>query len=185
MKNKKLTALSWKGVILSIIVLATFGFIAVKATLDYIYCKELQATVDKGIVVEAEIVALKHKSGGGHGSLYYIMYRYVDEDGIVYESYCGRGGGDYWEEEEARKLIGEKVEIYIGGLSKVGAQPLSWPESYGSKISVSTDIVSMSVFYSAIVLYIGAVIIYCLFFYDKLPIRKKKSDNAENSADVS
>ena len=52
--------------------------------------------------------------------------------------------------------------------------------SYGSKISVSTDIALMSVFYSADVLYIIAVIIYSLFFYNKLPVRKKKSGDTEN-----
>ncbi len=180
-KSQKMHALSWKGVIISIIVLAVFGFIGAKATLDYIYCNELQATIDKNIIVEAEIVALNYKSSGGnrgHGSIYYIMYRYTDEEGIIYESYCG--SGNYETEEDDRKLIGEKVAIYIGGLSKVGAQPLSRAVCYGTKVEVSTEIILMSIFYSAIILYIAAVIIYCLFFYDKLPIRKKKPDNTEN-----
>ena len=67
-KSQRLHAFSWLGVILSVIVLAVFGFIGVKSTLDYNYCKELQTAIDKGIIVEAEIVALKYKSSGGnHG----------------------------------------------------------------------------------------------------------------------
>ena len=174
-KSKKLPALSLKGVILSIIVIAAFGLIAVKSTLSYIYCKELQTAINKGIVVEAEIVYLRHNANGLHGSTYRIMYRYVDDDGIVYEGSCGSGSGNYWEEEEARrKLIGQKVEIYIGGLSKVGARPLCWAVSYGTEITVTDYIVLMSVFYSAILIYIGLVILYCLFFYDKLPKLKNK-----------
>lgn len=182
-KSQKLHALSWKGVILSIIVLAVFGFIGAKATIDYIYCKELQAAIDKGIIVEAEIVALKYKSSGGnhgHGSIYYIMYRYTDEEGIIYESYCG--SGNYETEAEDRKRIGEKVEIYIGGLSNLASQPLSRAVCYGTEVNVGTEIILMSVFYSADVLYIIAVIIYCLFFYNKLPFQKKKPDNMENEA---
>ncbi len=181
-KSQRLHAFSWLGVILSVIVLAVFGFIGVKSTLDYNYCKELQTAIDKGIIVEAEIVALKYKSSGGnhgHGSIYYIMYRYTDEDGIIYESYCG--SGNYETEAEDRKRIGEKVEIYIGGLSEVGAQPLSRAVCYGTEVDVGTEIILMSVFYSAIVLYIIAVILYCLFFYDKLPFQKKKSDNTEKA----
>lgn len=177
-KSQRLPALSWKGIILSIIVIATFGFIAIKSTLDYVYCKELQTAINKGIVVEAEIVALDYRSGG-HGSIYHIMYRYTDEDGIVYESYCG--SGNYLTEEEARKRIGEKVEIYIGGLSKVGAQPLSRAVCYGTKVDVRDDVIVMSVFYAAILIYIVLVIIYCLFFYDKLPkLKKRKSESREN-----
>lgn len=180
-KSKKLHALSWKGVILSIIVIAVFGFIAVKSTLNYIYCKELQTAINKGIVVEAEIVSLKHNSSGGHGSIYYIMYRYIDDDGIVYEGSYGRGSGDYWEEEEARrKLIGQKVEIYIGGLSKVGAQPLSRAVCYGTEVDVSNEIIVMSVFYSAILIYFVLVILYSLFFYDKLPKLKNNKTLAED-----
>ncbi len=174
-KSQKLHALSWKGVILSIIVLAVFGVIGAKATIDYIYCKELQATIDKNIIVEAEIVALKYKSSGGnhgHGSIYFIMYHYTGEDGIIYEGFCG--SGNYETEEDDRKLIGEKVAIYIGGLSKVGAKPLSRAVCYGTKVEVSTEIILMGVFYSAIVLYVVAVIIYCLFFYNKLPFQKKE-----------
>ena len=175
-KSEKLPALSWKGVILSIIVIAVFGFIAIKATFDYIYCKELQTAVNKGIVVEAEIVYLRHNFNGKHGSTYHIMYRYIDDDGIVYEGSCGSGSGDYMEEEEARReLIGQKVEIYIGGLSKVGAQPLCWAVCYGSEIDVSTEIILMSVFYSAILIYIVLVILYSLLFYDKLPKLHKKN----------
>ena len=59
-KSEKLPALSWKGVIISIMVIAAFGLIAVKSTLSYIYCKELQIAINKGIVVEAEIVYIKH-----------------------------------------------------------------------------------------------------------------------------
>ena len=177
-KSEKLPALSWKGVILSIIVIVAFGFIAIKATFDYIYCKELQTAINKGIVVEAEIVYIKHNfdQTGRHGSIYYVMYRYIDDDGIVYEGSCGSASGSYLEEEEARrKLIGQKVEIYIGGLSKVGAQPLCRAVSYGTEVNFSTDIILMSVFYSAIFLYIVVVILYCLFFYDKLPkLHKKK-----------
>ena len=174
-KSDKLHALSWKGIILSIIVLATFGLIAVKATVEYIYCKELQTAVNKGIIVEAEIVYFKHNANGLHGSNYHVMYRYVDDDGIVYEGSCGSGGGNYWEEEEARrKLIGQKVEIYIGGLSKVGARPLCWAVSYGAEINVTDYIILMSVFYSAILIYIGLVILYSLYFYDKLPKLKNK-----------
>ena len=172
-KSEKLQALSWKGVILSIIVISVFGFIAVKATFDYIYCRELQIAINKGIVVEAEIVYFKHNANGLHGSIYYIMYRYVDDDGIVYEGSCG--SGDYRNEEDARKLIGQKVEIYIGGLSKVGARPLCWAVCYGADIDVSNEIILMSVFYSAILIYIVLVILYSLFFYDKLPkLHKKK-----------
>ena len=175
-KSNKLHALSWKGVILSIIVIAAFGLIAVKSTLSYIYCKELQTAIDKDIVVEAEIVYFKHNANGLHGSNYQIMYRYIDDDGIVYEGSCGSGGGNYWEEEEARReLIGQKVEIYIGGLSKVGAQPLCWAVCYGPEIDVSTEIILMSVFYSAILIYIVLVILYCLLFYDKLPKLHKKT----------
>ena len=176
-KSEKLPALSWKGVILSIMVIAVFGFIAVQATFEYIYCKELQLAINKGVVVEAEIVYFKHNANGLHGSNYYIMYRYVDEDGIVYEGACGSGGGNYWEEEEARReLIGQKVEIYIGGLSKVGARPLCWAVCYGAEIDVSNEIILMSVFYSAILIYIVLVILYSLFFYDKLAkLHKKKT----------
>ena len=102
------------------------------------------------------------------------MYRYTDDDGIVYEGSCGSASGSYLEEEEARrKLIGQKVEIYIGGLSKVGAQPLCRAVSYGTEVDVSSEIIVMSVFYSAILIYIVLVIIYCLIFYDKLPKLKK------------
>lgn len=179
-KSQKLHALSWKGIILSIIVVAVFGFIGVKSTLDYIYCKELQAAINKGVIVEAEIVALVHTSGVRHGggSIYNIEYRYIDEDGVVYESYCGRG--NYETEEEARKLIGEKVEIYIGGVGSF-SRPLCRAVSFGTKVDVSQYIIVMSVFYSAILVYIGLVILYCLFFYDKLPISKKrKTDSTEN-----
>ena len=169
-KSKKLPALSWKGIIISIILIAVFGFIAIKATFDYIYSKELQIAINKGVVVEAEIVYFKHNADGIRPSNYYIMYRYVDDDGIVYEGACGKGGGSYWEEEEARReLIGQKVEIYIGGLSKVGARPLCWPVSYGAEVNVIDNIIVMSVFYSAILIYIVLVILYCLYFYDKLP----------------
>lgn len=180
-KSKKLHALSLKGIILSIIVLTVFGFIGVKATLDYIYNKELQSAINKGIVVEAEIVALVHSSAmpQGHGSTYKIMYRYTDKDGLVYEGYCG--SGYYRTEEEDRKRIGEKVEIYIGGLSEVGAQPLCRAVSYGTEVDVITDIILMSVFYSAILIYITLIVIYCLIFYDKLPkLRKSKSNSSEN-----
>lgn len=176
-RSQKLHAFSWLGVILSIIVLAIFGFIGAKATLDYIYCKELQATVDKGVIVEGKITDLVHRAVSvGSGTTYYIRYRYTDKLGLIYEGYCGNG--TYSTEAEDLKRIGEKIEIYIGLNDK--GQPLSWPVSYGSKISVSTDIALMSVFYSAIVLYIIAVILYCLFFYNKLAVRKKKFDNTEN-----
>ena len=171
-KSEKLPALSWKGVILSIIVIAVFGFIAIKSTFEYIYCKELQTAINKGIVVEADIVYLRHNVSGLNGSTYRIMYRYVDDDGIVYEGSCG--SGDYRDEEEARKRIGQKVEIYIGGLSKVGARPLCWAVCYGSEVSVRDEIIVMSVFYSAIIIYIALVILYCLIFYDKLPKLKNK-----------
>ena len=176
-KSNKLHALSLKGVILSIIVIAAFGLIAVTSTLSYIYCKELQTAINKVIVVEAEIVYLRHNANGLHGSTYRIMYRYIDDDGIVYEGSCG--SGDYRDEEEARKLIGQKVEIYIGGLSKVGARPLCWAVCYGAEVSVITEITLMSVFYSAILIYIVLVIIYCLFFYDKLPKLKNKKIREE------
>ena len=171
-KSDKLPALSWKGIILSIVVIAVFGFIAIKATFDYIYCKELQTAVNKGIVVEAEIVYLRHHSNGKNGSTYRVMYRYIDDEGIVYVGSCG--SGDYRNEEEARKLIGQKVEIYIGGLSKVGARPLCWAVCYGTEVGVIDDIIVMSVFYSAIVVYIVLLIVYFLYFYDKLPKLHKK-----------
>ncbi len=177
-KSQRLHAFSWLGVILSIIALSVFGFIGAKSTLDYNYCKELQTAIDKGIIVEAEIVALVHTSGGKNsGSIYNIMYRYTDQDGIVYESYCGRG--NYETEAEDRKRIGEKVNVYIGGLSATG-RPLSRAVCYGTEVDVSLYIIVMSVFYSAIVLYIFAVILYCLFFYNKLPFQKKKFDKTEN-----
>ena len=171
-KSDKLPALSWKGVILTIVVLAVFAFIAITATLNYIYSKELQVAVNKGIVVEAEIVYLKHNFNGTHGSTYHVIYRYIDDDGIVYEGSCGKG--DYRDEEEARKLIGQKVEIYIGGLSEVGKRPLCWAVSYGAEISVRVEIIVMSVFYSAILIYIVLLIVYCLYFYDKLTKLHKK-----------
>lgn len=178
-RSQKLHAFSWLGVILSIIVLAIFGFIGAKATLDYIYCKELQTVIDKNIIVEAEIFDLVYRSStGGHGggSTYKIMYRYIDENGIKYENSCGRGNSET--EAEDLKRIGEKIEIYIG-LSESG-QPLCRAVSDGTKVDLTKDIIVMSVFYSAIVLYIIAVILYCLFFYNKLPVRKKKFDNTEN-----
>lgn len=179
-KSKKLHALSWKGIILSIIVIAVFGFIGAKSMVDYIYCKELQAAINKDIIVEAEIVALVRTSGVRHGggSIYNIMYRYIDEDGIVYESYCGRG--NYETEEEARKLIGEKVEIYIGGVGSF-SRPLCRAVSFGTKVDASQYIIVMSVFYSAILVYILLVILYCLFFYDKLPKLKKNKALSEDS----
>ena len=177
-KSQRQHAFSWLGLILSTIVLAVFGFISVMATLSYNDCKELQTVIDKGIIVEGEIVALEYSSGVkyGSGSIYYIKYQYVDEDGIIYESYCGRG--DHRTVDEARKLIGEKVEIYIG-LSGSG-QPLTRPVSYGTEVDVTNAIIVMSGCYSAIVLYIIAIILYCLFFYNKLPFQKKKSDKKEN-----
>lgn len=103
-KSQRLHAFSWLGVILSIIALSVFGFIGAKSTLDYNYCKELQTAIDKGIIVEAEIVALVHTSGGKNsGSIYNIMYRYTDQDGIVYESYCGRGNYETEAEENSSK----------------------------------------------------------------------------------
>lgn len=179
-KSQRLHAFSWLGIVLSLVVIAVFGFIGAKGTLEYIHCKELQAAIDKNIIVEAEIVALKYKSSGGnhgHGSIYYIMYRYTDEEGIIYESYCG--SGNYKTEAEDRKRIGEKVNVYIGGLSATG-RPLSRAVCYGTEVDVGTEIILMSVFYSAFILYIVAVILYCLFFYNILPIRKKKPDNTEN-----
>ena len=176
-KSQRLHAFSWLGIVLSLVVIAVFGFIGAKGTLEYIHCKELQAAIDKNIIVEAEIVALVHSSSGGGGSIYHIMYRYTDDDGIVYVSYCGRG--NYETEAEDRKRIGEKVKVYIGGMGSF-SQALTWPVSYGTEVDFNFYLILSWVFYSAIVVYLILCIIYCLFFYNILPIRKKKPDNTEN-----
>ena len=112
-KSQRQHAFSWLGLILSTIVLAVFGFISVMATLSYNDCKELQTVIDKGIIVEGEIVALEYSSGVkyGSGSIYYIKYQYVDEDG---KELASRNAQSEQQSGNGNKSGNKKSDNYFG-----------------------------------------------------------------------
>ncbi len=173
-KFKDFLAFSWKGIIVSVMLLALFCLGGSLGVLRYLTDTELQQAIEKRIIVEAQIVRLSYTSSmpHGRGSTYTIIYSYTDDDtGIVYEGGCGRG--DYRTEERDKQRIGEKVEIYIGGLSKAGL-PLSSPVSYGTEVSMTDAIVVMSVFFSLIFIYIVLIVLYVLYFFGKLPEMRRK-----------
>ncbi|MDR1093584.1 MAG: hypothetical protein LBL66_05490 [Clostridiales bacterium] len=163
-------AMGRKGIILSIAVNLIFAFGAAVLIVGYFKNLEIQKAVDNGIIVEAEIVAVVHQANlKGGGSTHSLLYRYIGDDGIIYEGYCAHGDYRTLKSDEAR--IGEKVEIYIGiGVDGTG---VSWPVSKGKEIKAYESLIFASVFIFLIVAYIVGLLIYLLWYYDKLPKRGK------------
>lgn len=185
MASKRIYIMGWKGIIISILVNLAFVLGAAVGFLNYIKCLELQRAVDKGVIVQAEIVRLDHRSSfpRGSGSIYFLTYSYTDEEtGIVYEGTCGSGGFDT--EEEARTRIGEKVEIYIGGQGEISKQPLCWAVSYGADVEAEKALIAPCIFCSLIGLYFILLTLYISACYGKLPMfRKKKEERKEDGTE--
>lgn len=182
MAKKRIYIMGWKGIIISVVVNLAFVVGLTVGILNYIKCLELQRAVDKGVIVQAEIVRLDHRSSfpNGSGSIYFIIYSYTDaETGIVYEGNCG--SGDYSTEADARKRIGEKVDIYIGGIGEISKQPLCWAVSYGADVEADKALIAPCIFGSLIVLYFVLLTLYILLLYDKLPHLRGRKKEAEGS----
>jgi hypothetical protein len=174
----KYHALGWKVIMLSIVLNLIFAFGAAVMIAGYFRDIEVQRAVDKSVIVEAEIVAVVHQTNlKGGGSTHSLLYRYIDGDGIIYEGYCAHGDYRTLENDEAR--IGEKVEIYIGGIGVAGTG-VSWPVSKGEEVNAYDNLIYAAIFIFLMVVYIVLLIICLLRYYDKLPKRRKFAQVASN-----
>lgn len=169
--NKRISSLSVKGLILFIVVNLIFIFIATLMFVSYSDCLKTQKAIDGGVTVEAEIVYLqKRRLSRG---IYDLICRYVDKNGILYECACGSGTyADYTQKMLDEQRIGEKVEIYIGEV-RHGNKGVCWAVSYGKEVNAKTQLAWGIVCVCLIFVMFVLLTLYLLFFYDKLPFRKR------------
>ncbi len=96
-----------------------------------------------GVIVEAEIVDVRLN---GLGYSVHLYYEYRDSNGVFY---CGEGA-NFINEEEARRHIGTKIDIYIDGKGNsiaVGHVP-------GDRASMIVLIILIIIFIVLIIFYI-------------------------------
>ncbi len=183
--EKPIGPFSVKGIIIFIVLNLIFIFGATACFLNYFDNVELQKAVDKGIIVEAEIVYIDYTANShGSGHSYRLICRYTDENGIVYEGACGSGTSANLEQElKDEKRIGEKVNVYLGHVTSYG-KGKCWAVSYGKDVKAWTSLIGACIFLSLVFILLVLLIVYLLWFYDKFPFKKKLNNNIETEKQI-
>lgn len=172
--NKRISPLSIKGSILFTIVNLIFIMVATIMFVSYSDCLEIQKAIDGGVTAEAEIVYLQQRKLSR--GIYDLICRYVDKNGIIYECACGSGTySDYTQKMLDEQRVGEKVEIYIGEI-KHGNNGACWPVSYGKDVNAKTQLALGILFTCLIFFMFVLLLLYLLFFYDKLPFINRSQE---------
>lgn len=101
-----------KFILLSVFAYSLCALLICIGVLNHIKNKGRLDAIQGEVVVQAEWFAIIPVDHGRAPATYDLGYRYIDENGLIYQEKCAFVLQTY---EEAESYIGKKVDIYIDG----------------------------------------------------------------------